>query len=116
MWPSSSCRFPCSARAPSPPGSTWASRRTPARQRIFDTRPRKFELGILFSVGLLVVSITVLRLPLILDASVSQAARSRVLWEPVPGLHEDANEFCSASVGVRRDAVRLRRRQCGLLL
>jgi len=50
------------------------------RQSTLTTR-QKFELGILFSVGLLVVSITVLRLPLILDASVSQAARSR--WASV---------------------------------
>jgi len=37
---------------------------------------QKIQLGILFSIGLIVVSITILRLPLILSQSVTQKARS----------------------------------------
>lgn len=39
---------------------------------------RKIQLGILFSIGFVVVTITILRLPLILSQSVTQRARSTV--------------------------------------
>lgn len=44
----------------------------------------KFQLSFLFSVGAVVVAITILRLPLILNESVSQQSRSKVFAPPSP--------------------------------
>lgn len=42
------------------------------------TIPSKIQLGVLFSIGLLVITITIVRIPLILGDAMSQKARSTV--------------------------------------
>jgi hypothetical protein len=46
----------------------------------------KLQLGFLFSVGAVLVAITILRLPLILNESVSQRSRSMVSTPLIPAL------------------------------
>ena len=73
----------------------------------------KLQLGFLFSVGAVLVAITILRLPLILNESVSQRSRSMVntancmLWNML---------YWLVVVGFNWDSMRMHRRQHTLLL
>ena len=77
----------------------------------------KIQVSILFSVGLLVVAITVARLPLILDDGVTQDARTTVSSPDTDALQPlVVASNLSATVGNHRDGYRMSSREYILLL